>query len=53
MQIMIVLFIMSSIILILITIRIIRILTNPMASVISIRCINGTIPVVTIVISVG
>ena len=50
---MIVLFFMSIIILILITIRIISILINPTASVIIVRCINGTIPIVTIVTSVG
>jgi len=53
MLIMIVLFIMSIIILIMITIRIISILTNPTASVMLIRCINGTIPIVTMIMSVG
>ena len=50
---MIVLFIMSIIILILITIRIISILTNPAASVIIVGCINGTIPIVIIITRVG
>jgi len=50
---MIVLFIMSIIILILITVRIISILTNPTASVIIVGYINGTTPIVTIAISVG
>ena len=50
---MIVLFIISISILGLITIRVISILINPTASVIIVRCINGTIPIVTIITSVG
>ena len=50
---MIVLFIISIIILILITVRIVSILVNPTASVIIVRCINGTILIVNIITSVG
>ena len=50
---MIVLFIISIITLILITLRIISILINLTAFVIIVRCINGTIPIVNIISSVG